>query len=303
MTATFVSATSVEEAVETMAHGARPVAGGTDLVVGARQEKVPLPESLVAIHRVDELRGVTIADERVQLGALTTHEEIATHPVVAERLSALADAAAIVGSHATRAQGTIGGNLMNASPAMEVGGPLMVLSGTVGLRSTDGRRRVAVAELLSGPGQTVAEPGELLTEVDVPLPPDGTGSCYVRLEYRQQMEIAIVGAAAAVTLADGRVCAAKLAITALAPTILLVPEAEEALVGTDGGPASAQAAAQAAAAASRPISDVRGSAEYRRAMAVVVSRRAVEAAVARARGEAIPIPASRFLFGAKRSPS
>ena len=80
MTATFVSATSVEDAVEAMAHGACPVAGGTDLVVGARQGKVPLPESLVAIHRVDELRGVTVADDRVRLGALTTHEEIATHP-------------------------------------------------------------------------------------------------------------------------------------------------------------------------------------------------------------------------------
>jgi CO/xanthine dehydrogenase FAD-binding subunit len=302
MTRTFTSATAVEDVLAAMAAGARPVAGGTDLVVGARQGKAPLPESLVAIHRVDELRGISVADGRLLLGALTTHEEIAAHPLIVGRLTALADAAAIVGSHATRAQGTVGGNLMNASPAMEVGGPFMVFVGTVALRSTEGTRRVAVADLFSGPGQTVAGPGELLTEVDVPTPPDGSGSCYARLEYRRQMEIAIVGATAAVTLRDGRVSAAKLAITALAPTVLLVPEAEAVLVGSDGGPAAAAAASVAAASASRPISDVRGSAEYRRAMAAVVSRRAVEAAVARARGETIPIPASRALFGAIRRP-
>ncbi|TMJ97857.1 MAG: hypothetical protein E6G67_01885, partial [Actinobacteria bacterium] len=294
---------TVEEAVSAMADGARPVAGGTDLVVGARQGKAPLPESLVAIHQVDELRRVTIEDDRIRLGALTTHEEIASHPLVVERLTALADAAAIVGSHATRAQGTVGGNLMNASPAMEVGGPLMVLGGTVTLRSTDGERRVAVADLLSGPGQTVAEPGELLTDVEVPLPSDGTGSSYARLEYRRQMEIAIVGATAAVTIADGTVTGAQVAITALAPTIRLVPEAGAALLGSDAGAAAAQAAADAAAAASQPISDVRGSADYRRAMAAVVSRRAIEAAVARARGEAVSVPASQALFGATRSPS
>jgi len=303
MTAAYVSATTVEEAVSAMADGARPVAGGTDLVVGARQGKAPLPESLVAIHQVDELRRVTIEDDRIRLGALTTHEEIASHPLVVERLTALADAAAIVGSHATRAQGTVGGNLMNASPAMEVGGPLMVLGGTVTLRSTDGERRVAVADLLSGPGQTVAEPGELLTDVEVPLPSDGTGSSYARLEYRRQMEIAIVGATAAVTIADGTVTGAQVAITALAPTIRLVPEAGAALLGSDAGAAAAQAAADAAAAASQPISDVRGSADYRRAMAAVVSRRAIEAAVARARGEAVSVPASQALFGATRSPS
>ena len=303
MTAAYVSATTVEEAVSAMADGARPVAGGTDLVVGARQGKAPLPGSLVAIHQVDELRRVTIEDDRIRLGALTTHEEIASHPLVVERLTALADAAAIVGSHATRAQGTVGGNLMNASPAMEVGGPLMVLGGTVTLRSTDGERRVAVADLLSGPGQTVAEPGELLTDVEVPLPSDGTGSSYARLEYRRQMEIAIVGATAAVTIADGTVTGAQVAITALAPTIRLVPEAGAALLGSDAGAAAAQAAADAAAAASQPISDVRGSADYRRAMAAVVSRRAIEAAVARARGEAVSVPASQALFGATRSPS
>ena len=298
MTSAFVSAQSLDEALSALAGGARPVAGGTDLVVGARQGKKPLPESIVAIHRVEELRGTANSDGRLRLGALVTHEEIAAAPAVRERLTALADASAIVGSHATRAQGTVGGNLMNASPAMELGGPLMVFGAEVTLRSASGERRVPVTELLTGPGTTSAAEGELLTVVEIPIPGDGSGSCYARLEYRRQMEIAVVGATAAVTLAGGKVEQARLAITALAPTIRLVPEAEEALVGSEGGPDAVRAAAQAAANAAEPISDVRASADYRRAMAEVLARRVLTAAVGRARGEAVAIPASSALFGA-----
>lgn len=302
MTTAFVSAAGLEEALSALAAGARPVAGGTDLVVGARQGKAPLPESIVAIHRLDELRSAGTADGALRLGALVTHAEIADDPVVRERLTALADASAIVGSHATRAQGTLGGNLMNASPAMEVGGPLMVFGATVTLRSATGERRVAVAELATGPGATVASPEELLTEVEVPLPEEGSGSCYARLEYRRQMEIAVVGATAGVTVADGKVESARVAITALAPTIRLVPEAEAALAGSDGGADAVREGARAAAQAAEPISDVRASADYRRAMAEVVTRRVLRAALARARGESISVPASSALFGAGQQP-
>jgi CO/xanthine dehydrogenase FAD-binding subunit len=297
MTSSYVAAGSVEEALEAMAAGARPVAGGTDLVVGARQGKAPLPASIVAIHRLDDLRGVEETGGAIRLGALATHAELAAHPVVVERLTALADASARVGSHATRAQGTIGGNLMNASPAMEAGGPLMVFGATVTLRSASAERRVPVAELATAPGKTVAAPDELLTGVEIPLPPEGTGSCYARLEYRRHMEIAVVGASAAVTLAGGTIESAAVAITALAPTIRLVPEASEALVGTDGGADALEAAARAAAGAAEPISDVRASAEYRTAMTEVLVRRVAGAAVARARGETIAVPASETLFG------
>src|SRR5207244_1569544 len=112
MTGAFLTAATVEEAVQAMGDGARPVAGGTDLVVGARQGKAPLPERIVAIHAIEALRGIEAGEGSVRLGALVTHEQIAEHPVIRERLTALADAAAIVGSHATRAFGTIGGNLM-----------------------------------------------------------------------------------------------------------------------------------------------------------------------------------------------
>jgi CO/xanthine dehydrogenase FAD-binding subunit len=297
MTAAYVAAATLDEALSALADGARPVAGGTDLVVGARQGKAPLPESIVAVHGLEELRGASASDAALRLGALVTHAEIAAHPVVLERLTALADASAIVGSHATRAHGTIGGNLMNASPAMETGGPLMVFGAEAELRSAAGERRVPVAELVTGPGTTSADGGELLTAVEVPLPAEGTGSAYVRLEYRRQMEIAVVGATASVTLSGGEVAAAGVAITALAPTIRLVPAAAEALVGSDGSEAALAEAARAAAAAAEPISDVRASADYRRAMAEVVARRALATAFSRARGEAVPVPASTAVFG------
>ena len=302
MTSAFIAAASLDEALSALAGGARPVAGGTDLVVGARQGKSPLPESIVAIHRVDELRGSAASNGALRLGALVTHAELAADELVLERLTALADASAIVGSHATRAQGTVGGNLMNASPAMELGGPLMSFGASVTLRSASGERQLAVSDLLTGPGTTAAAPDELLTEVEIPLPPDGTGSCYARLEYRRQMEIAVVGASAALTLAGGKVDRARVAITALAPTIRLVPEAEEALLGSDGEADAIQAAAQAAAGAAEPISDVRASADYRRAMAEVVARRVLAAALARARGESVAVPASAALFAAGGAP-
>jgi CO/xanthine dehydrogenase FAD-binding subunit len=288
----FATATTVDEALAALAQGGRVVAGGTDLVVGARQGKAPLPDALVAIHRLSELHAIDDASGALRLGALVTHAEIAAHPAIRERFTALADASAIVGSHATRAHGTIGGNLMNASPAMETGGPLVCLGATATLRSLGGTRSVPVEELFTGPGATAASPEELLVSVDVPEPARGTGSAYVRLEYRRQMEIAVVGATAVVTLADGRVQDARIAITALAPTIRRVPGAEAALAGGEADEASIVAAAREAAAASTPISDVRASERYRRAMAEVMGRRAVEIAVARARGTSVPVPAS-----------
>ena len=109
MTVAFVTATNVDEALAALERGARPVAGGTDLVVGARQGKAPLPRSLVAIHRIDELRGIVEEEGGLRIGALATHAELAAHPAIRERFTALADASAIVGSHATRAQGTSAG--------------------------------------------------------------------------------------------------------------------------------------------------------------------------------------------------
>jgi CO/xanthine dehydrogenase FAD-binding subunit len=298
MSRSFVAPTTVADALTALAGGSRAVAGGTDLVVGSRQGKAPLPDDLLAIHRIDELRGIEdIADGGLRLGALATHEDVVGDAAVRERFAALADASAIVGSHATRAQGTIGGNVMNASPAMDTGGPLLCFDGAVTLRSARRERVLHLADLWTGPGATSADPDELLVSIDLPSPTAGSGSCYVRLEYRRQMEIAVVGATAFVTLDGGVVREARVALTALAPTIRRAPQAEAALVGSDGNHDAVEAAAREAAAASSPIDDVRGSAEYRLAMAAVIARRAITGALARARGEHIPIPASLSLYG------
>jgi CO/xanthine dehydrogenase FAD-binding subunit len=299
VTERFAAPTSLTAALAILAddRDARPVAGGTDLVVAARQGRKALPVSIVAIDRIQELAGLRAEDGGLVLGALTTHDALATNADVRGSWTALADAASIVGSPATRATGTIGGNLMNASPAAETTAPLVVFDAGVILRGQGiGERRVAVAALASGPGRTVAGPGEILTAVRVPRPPAGSGSAYVRLEYRRAMEIAIVGAAALVTLApDGStIAAARVALTAVAPTIVRAPEAEGLLAGAPASPATFRAAGAAAAAAARPIDDVRASAEYRRAMLAVVVARTIAAAVERAVGHAVPVPASRW---------
>jgi CO/xanthine dehydrogenase FAD-binding subunit len=298
MSATYTAAATLPEALAALASGARPVAGGTDLVVGARQGKAPLPDSLVAIHGLAELRGIDEMDGGLRIGALVSHADLVAHPAVRERYTALADASAIVGSHATRHIGTLWGNVMNASPAMETGGPLICFGAEAVLVSESGERRVAVEDLLTGPGRTAARPDELLVAIELPAAPEG--SCYARLEYRRQMEIAVVGATCSVTLDGSRIGSAQVAITALTPRIVRVPDAEAALAGGDGGADAVQAAGDAAAAAAQPISDVRASAGYRRAMSAVIARRAVAAAIARARGssDSVPIPASPALHGA-----
>ena len=302
MTARFAAPTALDDALALLASdpAARAVAGGTDLVVASRQGRGTLPESIVAIDRIAGLDGRRIdGDGSLLLGGLTTHAWLATAPEVRDRWSALADASSLVGSPATRGTGTIGGNLMNASPAAETTAPLVVLDGLVTLQAAGAPPRdVPVADLATGPGRTTARREELLTAVRVPAPAPGSGSAYVRLEYRRAMEIAVVGAAAVVTLdAGGTIAAARIALTAVAPTIVRAPDAEAALLGGSPTRDAIRAAAEVAAAAARPIDDVRASAGYRRAMLVVVVARTIAAALARARGESVPFPASRWAHG------
>ena len=154
---TYLAAETVDQALAAMAAGARPVAGGTDLVVGARQGKKPLPGTVVGIHRIAGLSEITrTAAGELSLGTLVSHATILTDPRILAGYTGLADASAIVGSHATRANGTIGGNVMNASPAMDTGAPLVVLGAEVELQSAEGTRRVALEDLWTAPGRTSA---------------------------------------------------------------------------------------------------------------------------------------------------
>ena len=291
---TFTSAASLDEALLAVAGGARPVAGGSDLVVGARQGKAPLPAALVAIDRLAELGRIDAAGDGVSIGALVRHADIEASPLLRDSFSALADGAALVGSPATRNVGTLGGNIMNGSPAMDTGAPLVVLDAEVELRSAQATRRLPIEALWTGPGSTVARADELCVAIHLPAPSPASGSAYVRLEYRRAMEIAVVGAAAYVTLADdGTVHECRIALAAVAPTIIRVPLAEQAITGNLPAPQALAAVAAAASEASRPLSDLRGSEAYRRHTVGVVAQRAVAVAARRASGELIPIPANR----------
>jgi CO/xanthine dehydrogenase FAD-binding subunit len=288
----FTVATTVDEAIVAMAAGARPIAGGSDLVVGARQGKAPLPDALVAIDRIEALRTIAPAPGSVRIGALVSHATLMTDPTIVRDYTALADASALVGSPATRHVGTIGGNIMNASPAMDTGAPLLVLGALVELRSTDGIRVVPIVDLWTGPGTTVATRDELCTVIDLPARPERSGSAYARLEYRRAMEIAVVGAAASVTLAaDGTIAALSVALAAVAPTI--VPVDVAGLVGRRVDDTALAHVATAASDHASPISDLRASDRYRRHTVGVMARRAVDAAARRAAGESIGVPLNR----------
>ena len=294
---TFTIARSIDDVLSAMANGARPIAGGSDLVVAARHGSKPLPAALVAIDRVGELTTIERNGVGLLIGAAVSHQRIIDDPTIAAEFSALADASALVGSPATRHVGTIGGNIMNGSPAMDTGGPLVVLGATALLRSKVSSREVPVGELWSGPGRLTATPDELCTAIRLPARPDRSGSAYVRLEYRRAMEIAVVGAAASVQLnADGSVGQARVALAAVAPTIL------EVTLDVAGRAVEELLFVQVAASASeqaRPISDLRAGADYRRHTVGVMARRAFAVAVQRATGQSVSVPANRATGGSR----
>ena len=289
-------ATTLDDALAAVASGARPVAGGSDLVVGARQGKAPLPDSVVAIDRIDGLGNIdTTAAAGISIGALVTHARLETDTSIVTGCTALADASALVGSPSTRNVGTIGGNVMNASPAMDTGAPLVVLGAEVELRSTGGSRRIPAADLWTGPGRTSAKPDELCVAIHLPSRPASSGSAYVRLEYRRAMEIAVVGAAASVALdGSGGLTSIAVALTAVAPTIIAV-SGTDALVGRQVDDTLLAEVAALASEQAVPITDLRASDRYRRHCVGVMARRAVDAAARRARGESIAVPVNRSL--------
>ena len=292
---------SLEEALTALAAGARPIAGGTDLVVGARQGKAPLPTSLVAIDRLAQLTQIEPTDGGIRIGASVTHARLLTDPTIVSDYTALADAAALVGSPSTRNVGTLGGNVMNASPAMDTGAPLMVLGAVAEVQSERGSRTVDLSDLWTGPGQTSAKVDELCVAIDLPSRPARSGSAYVRLEYRRAMEIAVVGAAASVTLADdGTISDGSVALSAVAPTIIEVDGVAKIMAGHLPDAVGAAIAA-AVAEAAEPISDLRASDSYRRHTVGVMAARAVDAAARRAAGEEISVPVNRAIgVGASR---
>ena len=289
----FLIARSIDDALAALAQGARPVAGGSDLVVGARHGADSLPDDLVAIDRIRELGQIEVSGDGCSIGAGVTHARLMSDPIIVQSYPGLADAAALVGSPSTRNVGTLGGNIMNGSPAMDTGAPLLVLNAVVELRSQHATRSLPIGDLWIGPRRTAASPDELCTSILLPAPADDSSSAYVRLEYRRAMEIAVVGAAASVQLNDdGTIANANVALTAVAPTIIAV---HIDVVGRPADRETLDMVAAAASAQATPISDLRASDTYRRHTIGVMAKRAVDAAARRAAGEQIAVPVNRAL--------
>lgn len=275
---------SVDEAVAILGGDAeaRVLAGGTDLLVQVRGG-VRRPSAWVDVKRIPDLMSLEVGTREVRIGAAVPCAEIFEHAELKRRLPGVAEAADLIGSTQIQGRATLGGNLCNASPAADTTPALMVVGARCVIAGPKGQREIPVEELATAPGQTTLQRGELLVAVRIPNPPPRSSDAYLRLIPRSEMDIAVVGAGVALSLAeDGSCSAARVAIGAVAPTALLVPEAAAALVGSRVDDAALAAAAQAASAAARPIDDKRGTVPYRVKVAGVLAKRAAAIAAQRA---------------------
>jgi carbon-monoxide dehydrogenase medium subunit len=260
------------------------MAGGTDLLVQFHAG-LKRPSAFIDIKRIPELTRVEIDERGLMLGAGAAAADIGAVAGVARLWPGLAEAVALIGSTQIQGRATVGGNVCNASPAADTTCALIVNRAMCVIAGPAGERTVPVEAFCTGPGQTALRRGELLIAVRLPRPEPRTADCYLRLIPRSEMDIAVAGAAASVTLDAAGLCtAARVAIGAVAPTALLVADASTGLIGTRLDDAALARAAAAASAAARPIDDRRGTAAYRRQVAGVLTRRAVAAAARRAKG-------------------
>jgi len=260
---------------------ARVVAGATDLLVDMRLKGLA-PKYLVNINKLKELSYIREEGDALAIGALTRIRDLERAPLLRERYPAIVEAAAQFGSIQIRNLATLGGNLAHATPSAEMAPPLLVYEASVKVAGPGGERMVPLTDLFTGPGSTVMAPDEVLTEVRIPVPPQGWGSAYLRLCVREALDIAIVNVAAGLALTDGRVREVRIALGAVAPTPLRAGRAEAALTGKAPEDGTLAEAARLAAAEASPISDVRASAEYRREMVEVLTGQALQIAVQRA---------------------
>ncbi len=267
-----------------LGEGARPLGGGTDLLVQVKEGHLR-PAALVSLAAIPELGGIRVLpDGSLRVGARATMQEIADHEAVRERFPGLADGAAVVGSYQTRNAATIGGNVCNAAPSADTSPPLVALGARAQIAGPGGESEVAIDELWAGPGQTTLEPGEIVTAFVVPAPPAGAGSHYERHTPRKVMDIAVVGVASYLELAGGVVAKARIALGAVAPTVIRAERAERALVGRELTESSAAEAGRLAATEATPIDDVRGSVAFRRYLVETMTSASVRRSAERARG-------------------
>jgi CO/xanthine dehydrogenase FAD-binding subunit len=260
--------------------GTRVFAGGTDVLV-AMKEKGLAVNTLVDLKRVRDLNGIMpLNGSGLAIGATTSLHDIETSPIVNEQWPVLCESVGTIGSFQIRNRGTIGGNLANASPAADSTPALIVLDSQFELLSAKGSRVVPADEFFLGPGQCVLQDGEILRRVIVPTPKPNTHSVYIKFGPRNAMDIAIVGVAVSLRLADdGRCVDARVALASVAPVPLRAHKTETVLVGELSENCINQAA-ETAAGEARPIDDIRGSAKYRKHLVKVLLRQAVRQAIA-----------------------
>lgn len=263
---------------------ARILAGGTDLIVqagtGTRSVDV-----IVDGKRIPELMHLALDPaDGLTIGAAVPCYRIYEDPQIRRRYSGLVDAVSIIGGTAIQGRASVGGNLCNASPAADSVPALIAYRATARIAGPKGEREVPVERFCTAPGRTVLEKDELLLSLHLPTPPPRFGAAYLRFIPRNEMDIAEAGVGVSLTLDEqGTISGARIALAAVAPTPLFVPEAGDSLAGSAPTEEGFRRAAQIARDASRPINDIRGTIEHRKHLVGVLTRRALQRALERAR--------------------
>jgi carbon-monoxide dehydrogenase medium subunit len=284
----FTSSQTIEEAVNLLSEkNARLLAGGTDLIVLLRTNPARIgdPEVVVDVKEIPELNQLSYdSDSGLTLGAAVPCYKIYSNDVISKAYPGLIDAASLIGGIQIQGRASIGGNLCNATPSADSIPALIALSATCKIAGPGGTRDVPVEEFCVGPSKTVLESGELLVSLHFPPPPPNSGARYIRFIPRNEMDIAVAGAGVSVVLENGGVKAARVALSSVGPTPLFVKEAGESLVGKPPSDENIKIASGIARDAAKPISDMRGTVEFRTHLCEVLTRRALDTAIERANG-------------------
>ena len=266
-------------------HGdrARPMAGGTDILVqlraGARD-----PDLLVDVKGIPELNEINYSPSSgLTLGSAVECYKVYRNSDIRNAYPGLIDSASIIGGTQIQGRASIGGNLCNAAPSGDSIPTLIALGATVKIASSGGTREVPVEEFCTAPGRTVVQPGELVVSIHLPAPVPNSGARYIRFIPRNEMDIAVVGAGVSVVLDNGNIKSARVALASVAPTPLFVKEAGDALAGKPATDESIRVASQLASDAAKPITDMRGTIEFRKHLCEVLTRRALHTAIERAK--------------------
>lgn len=283
----FARPHSVEEAIALLTERgdrARPLAGGTDLIVQLRTG-VHEPDHVVDIKMIPELNELIVCSETgLTLGAAVPCYRIYNDENLAAQYPAVIDSAAIIGGTQIQGRASFGGNLCNAVPSADTIPTMIALRATANVAGPNGSRSVPIEDFCTGVRQNVLKPGELLVSIHFPPPAANSGARYQRFIPRNEMDIAVVGVGASVTLNNGCFESVRVSLAAVAPTPLFVAEIHDELAGKEANDENIAKAGEIARAAAKPITDMRGTIEYRKHLCNVLTRRVLKDAVTRARG-------------------